>query len=100
MAVYPTPAFEIPAAIDVNTGAETLLGSIASNGSFDIAYSATANTLYMVNNLARIIHRMPGIRWRMSLKVLIALMDWVSTPSSHASTPRHIRHVRAYRCTV
>jgi hypothetical protein len=36
---------------------------------------------------------MPEIRWRMSRKVLIALMDWLSTPSTHASTVRHIRHV-------
>ena len=50
----------------------------------------------MEDVLARIIHRMPGIRWRMSHKVLIALMDWVSTPSIHARTLRHIRHVREY----
>jgi catechol 2,3-dioxygenase-like lactoylglutathione lyase family enzyme len=50
--------------------------------------------------LAWIIHRMPGIRWRMSRKVLITLMDWVSTPTTHASTLRHIRHVREYRRAV
>ena len=31
--------------------------------------------------LARVIHRMPGIRWRMSRKALFSLKDWVSKPS-------------------
>jgi hypothetical protein len=31
--------------------------------------------------LARLIQRMPGIRWRVSRKALIALRDWVSKPS-------------------
>src|SRR6516164_5715514 len=43
---------------------------------------------------------MPGIHSRMSRNVLIALMDWVSKPSNHASTPRHVRHDQTYQCTV
>jgi hypothetical protein len=34
-----------------------------------------------LTGLAGLIQRMPGIRWRVSRKALIALTDWVSKPS-------------------
>jgi hypothetical protein len=41
---------------------------------------------------ARLIHRMSGIRWRVSPKLLILFRDWVSKPSIHAIMPSHTRH--------
>jgi hypothetical protein len=42
--------------------------------------------------LALLIHRMSGIRWRVSRKLLILFRDWVSKPSIHAIMPSHTRH--------
>ena len=43
--------------------------------------------------LAHLIHGMAGIRQRVSRKLLIAFMDWVSKPSIHTITPSHTRYV-------
>ena len=44
------------------------------------------------DDLALLIHRMSGIQWRMSPKLLMLFRDWVSRPSIHAIMPSHTRH--------
>ena len=48
------------------------------------------------NELARLIHRMTAIRWRVSRKLLTAFTDWVSRPNLSAIGARHTRHARRY----
>lgn len=50
----------------------------------------------MKDGLARLIHRMSGILWRVSPKLLILFRDWVSRPSIHTITPSHTRHGQSY----
>jgi hypothetical protein len=62
-----------------------LLGAIATQPMLDVVLAAgltwAAHSSVAVVLLAALIHRIAGIRWRVSHKGLILFTDWVSRPS-------------------
>jgi len=48
------------------------------------------------SNLTHLIQGMAGLRRRVSRKLLIVFMDWVSKPSIHPIMLSHTRHARQH----